>query len=63
MDRPSRSTHVTGALIGVGFVAVGIQRLSDDAATLGVVCLVAGLAFAGWHVRRFLLLRTQGQDR
>lgn len=63
MDRPSRSTHVTGALIGVGFVAVGVQRLADDAATLGVVCLVAGLAFAGWHVRRFLLLRGQGQDR
>lgn len=52
----SRSTHITGSLLGVGFVAVGLQRLAEGTTALGVVCVVGGFAFLGWHVRRLVIL-------
>lgn len=63
MDRPSRSTHVTGALIGVGFVVVGVQRLMADSTTLGAAMAVFGGAFVVWHLRRLARLRVTEQAR
>lgn len=60
---PSRSTHVTGLLIGAGFLAVGAQRAAGDSLTLGLLCLAVGVAFIGWHLRRLVALRRSEQSR
>lgn len=63
MDRPSRSTHVTGSMIGVGFVVVGVQRLLADSVPMGVALVLFGAGFMAWHLRRLARLRAAGRPR
>lgn len=63
MDRPSRSTHVTGVLIGTGFVIVGVQRYLADSMPLGVALVLGGGGFVAWHLRRLARLRATARSR